>query len=72
LSSHDLSWLQCTVAAGPADDGRSTSSATACVLAHAVRGVGARVAGFTLSGKLQLNTIPVVAHELANRAHLLP
>ena len=26
LSSHDLSWLQCTVAAGPADDGRSISS----------------------------------------------
>ena len=36
-----------------------------------LRGVGARVAGLTLSGKLQLNTIPVVAHELANGAHLL-
>ena len=33
--------------------------------------MGARVAGLTLSGKLQLNTIPIVAHELANSAHLL-
>lgn len=37
----------------------------------ALRGVGARAAGLTLSGKLQLNSIPVVAHELANGAHLL-
>jgi len=32
---------------------------------------GARVAGLTLSGQLQLYILPIVAHKLANGAHLL-
>ena len=68
LSSHDLSWLQWTVAAGPADRREQRRQP---VYTYVLRGVGAQVAGLTLSGQLQLHIIPIVAHELANGAHLL-